>query len=370
MKKVFIVQTPYQLIVSLMIKQQFCNKLDQLDLIITDTFSNYDKVSEKINNLNIFSNVYIVKLKDSLLPQKRKINNLKKLYYILHPKKMVKKYLENIDDYDEMYCWNYDAFTANLRSYFSFIDKNIKVYLFEDGYVSYLPIDEVIPKRGFLKIIETRNKICGKRNITRENIDGLFLLDPSLLIYTPNFEIFKIDRSLIKTKEFKNMIDSIFNVRKSLKDYDRKYIIFEEYHPEYNDEEVFKKIIEIVGKENVLIKLHPRRTENRFKELGIKTLGSDGVPFEALALTNDFSNNVLISIGSGSVISYRMLFGNDMHGYLLFKFAGSNLKQFEKKYMEFWDNLESKDFDKGIHMPNSINQFIEMIKKEGENDNK
>ena len=128
---------------------------------------------------------------------------------------------------------------------------------------------------------------------------------------------------------------------------------------------MFDNIINIVGKENVIIKLHPRTNEDRFSKKGIKTLGSDGVPWEAITCVGDFSNKIFIAISSSSITTHKMLFGNNMRAYMLFKFLQPGLKQFDKKYDHFWQNIEEKDFKKGgIYLPKTEKEFYNMLKKE------
>ena len=332
--------------------------------MIADTFANYEKVSERVKDKKIFSNVYTVNIKDTLLPQKSKISNIKKLYYVLRPKKMIKKYLGKIENYDEMYCWNYDVFTANIRSYFSFIKKPIKIFLFDEGYVSYFPLNEVIPKKGFIKLIEKRNKLFNISNVVRDNVNGLIVFEPDLVFKKPQFPVYKIDRNRNK-KEIVNLVNYIFEVGDVSKNYDRKYIIFEEAmlanDPSVKDEELYDKIIKKVGSDNVIIKLHPRTNEDRFTKKGIKTLGSDGIPWEAITFASDFGDKVFITIGSNTVPNYKMFNGDDMMGIMLFKFVKTNLICMEERYKSFWNKFAAEENKRGIHFPKTEEEFFNLL---------
>ena len=367
MKKLIICSTPFQIIVALNIKKQYANPEDQVDLIITNSFSNYAKIAKRIEEKELFSHVIIANVK-TIIQANSLIGNISKMFYVLFPKKIMKKVWKKIENYDELYCWNYDAFTASIRSYYAMRKNNIKIFIFDEGYISYFPIDDVIPKRRFIKIIEIRNELIGLSKIKRENIDGYLLFEPELLLFKPNCKIYKLDRNLGLEKEFKDNIDYIFESSKSAKKYDRKYIIFEEAmlanQKKIDDEKIFDEIINIVGKENAIIKLHPRTNNDRFTKKGIKTLGNDGIPWEAIALCGDFSKNIFITIGSGSVTSYRMLFGNNMKAYMLFKFIKPNMMQFNEKYYEFWEKMKSKDNNSGILLPETNEEFHNMLKKE------
>lgn len=362
MKKLFICQTPFQLIIALCIMEQKKNKLDQTDFILTNTFNGYIDVANKIRKLNIVDNVFTISTKAD-----NKLKKILKFHYVFFTKHFLLKKVYNgsLKEYDEMYFWNYDSFSASLRTYFHKKNHNLKAYIFEEGYNSYFPYDKVVFPTLLMKIIDIKNKILHK-NLTRESVNGIFLIEPNLLLETPQYPVFNIDKNILKTKEFKNKIKYIFNAEKAANKYDRKYIILEEYRPEYNDEEIFDKIIEKVGKENVIIKLHPRQPKNRFEKIGVKTLGSDGVPWEAIAFARDFSDKIIISISSSAVTSHRILFGENINAYLLFKALGINIENFNDKYSDFWNKLESKT-EKGIHIPKTIEEFYGMIDAEKEN---
>ncbi len=352
MKRLYVCETPFQLIVSLfLIKQNFKNNVIN-DLIVTDDFSGAKKITSNIKKSNLFKSVYYYK--------KNCNNTFDKLKYLVNYKKLNKDIFgEYNDSYDEIYMWNYDSFTSTLRNS---LNRKVKCFIFEEGYISYFPYKDVISRPWLLKIINIKNRFIFRKN--RENIDGIYLFEPELLMYNPKCPIYKIDRTVYDLRDLSEIIDLIFESKRISKYYDKKYILFEENHPEYKDFEIFKKIINIVGKDNVIIKLHPRRFQNRFESLGVKTLGSDGVPWEAIALSKEFNDNVLISISSGSITSYRMLCGKKSQCYLLYKIESSNLKQFNLKYKSFWNNLESNIDEKGIHFPTNAKEFYDMLKEE------
>ncbi len=368
MRKLIICETPFQIIVSLIIKQQFTKSNDELDLVVTDTFSGSDRILDKIKEEKKFNNVYFVPIKDIIL-SKTIMQKIKKLIFVLFPSIMLKKrWMKEIKYYDEIYIGNYDLYTSSLRSFYAFRNYYPKVFMYEEAYISYFPIDEMYPIFGFMKFIEWRNKILGKEKITRSNLDGWLLFEPNKLLYNPKCSVFKLDREICHDPSFIKTVDHIFSVSKVLKNYDRKYIIFEEAvlanNKDIDDERVFDEIVKIVGRDNAIIKLHPRTSEDRFSKKKIKTLKSDGVPWEALALVGDFSDKVLIAISSSAIPTYKMLIEDKMNAYMLFKFIKTDFKQFAAKYDKFWDKMGILTKNGGIHIPNTEEEFLNDLKKE------
>ncbi len=359
MNKLFICRTPMQIIIAICIKKQFFNKKDITDLIIMNTFNNYDVISEKIKELKIFNNVYnaeFIKKKS------------KKLDFVFNTNKYFKNIiLKDNNFYDELYFWNYDFYTASLRAYLYKKNKNIKTFLFEEAYTMYFPYKDLNKEQLFFKLITLKNKIF-HHNLTRDNIDGLFMLEPKLLLYKPKCPVFKIDSKIIKSKNVKDIILKIFNVNNAINKYDKKYIFLEDGREEYNDDLVIDNLIKKVGKENIIVKSHPRRNPDRFIKKGLKVLGNDGIPWEALVMAGDFSKKIIITISSSSVISQRLLLGKSSNAFLLFKAFHLPVKEFNGDYVKFWDNLESSDINSGIHIPKTFEEFYNIIDKiEGKN---
>lgn len=360
MKRLFICETPFQIIVALILRYQLLKENDINDIIVVGSFRGYKTIAENLRKTNIFNNVIVF---DNWNSNKKLKRNIVNLFYILFPGTLKKNLFNKNVIYDEMYCWNYDYFTGTIRDIFTSDNCKIKCFIFEEGYISYLPYEEINLKTISTKIFDFKHKIFRHGKISRNYIDGIYVFEPTLMLYNPNCKIYKINRDIINNSAFIKNIDAIFNASKVAKRYDKKVIIFEENHPEYLDEKLFKSIIDKVGKENVIIKLHPRRLENRFEKYDIKTLGNDGVPWEAITFFEDFSNKILISIGSGSITSYRMLFGEKGNSYLLYKFLSTGLVQFDEKYNKFWNGLESKNDNIGIHFPKTEKFFFEMLNK-------
>ena len=63
------------------------------------------------------------------------------------------------------------------------------------------------------------------------------------------------------------------------------------------------KIAEVVGKENIFVKIHPRNKVNRFQKLGYVTNQNTEIPWEIIALNIPISEKVLLTIASGSALT-------------------------------------------------------------------
>ena len=213
MKKLIFVRTPYQLIVALYIKEQFCKKGDIVDLIVTETFNNNKIIVDRLNSLKIFNSIKILNKKDYQFLFEKK-NKIKKLYYLLTFKPMIKNIFGSMDIYDEFYFWNYDSMIINLISYLFYKNNNLKAFIFEEGYISYFPLNEIFPERKIHKFMNLRNKLLGIKKINFNSIDGYLFFNPELSIFDAKIKKYKINKELVNDKKVKKDIKYLFDIKK------------------------------------------------------------------------------------------------------------------------------------------------------------
>ena len=122
------------------------------------------------------------------------------------------------------------------------------------------------------------------------------------------------------------------------------------------------KIAEKVGKENIVVKLHPRRNVDRFSDKGIKVSKSTGIPWEAFLLTNDFKDKVVLTISSSAAFSSRLYFDMNIPTIMLYKITGPNPGIVNvKKYIKYADDFCRKFGDDGFYIPTSMNELLELL---------
>lgn len=135
-----------------------------------------------------------------------------------------------------------------------------------------------------------------------------YFFDPKLCLWNTRSKMIEIP-SLIETRNVINpILNKVFSVKECKDSYDRKIIFFEESY--YNDGiitgdiELVEELAEVYGKDNIIVKVHPRNKENRFKKLGYLTNKDSTIPWEAIALNiGDLENKVLATMTSTALIS-------------------------------------------------------------------
>ena len=81
-------------------------------------------------------------------------------------------------------------------------------------------------------------------------------------------------------------------------------VFFEESYPcdgvDIGDVALLDRVAKLVGKENVLVKTHPRNQVNRFALAGYRTNQDPSVPWELVALNHSFAGTVFLTVGSSA----------------------------------------------------------------------
>lgn len=304
MKNVLILcNTVYQIIVATWIQRCFFKK-DKIDIIISDHMNNGKEIAKHIRETKKFNNVYYLET----FNYARGIN---KFYRFICPKIVCKNiFIPFKDKYDVLLVSNMDYFSQLLYKFN--VKKDGQVYWYEDGSASYSAACE----KYYI-----RKDIFVKKKIYR-NVEGLFLFTPEHLCWKPNFKKIKIPAISKENIEYRNMLNQIFQFEKSKDKYDVKYIFFEESYSsegfKIDDVELVEKIAKKVGKDNIMIKIHPRNPINRFKERGFKTNTNTEIPWELIVMNNDLSDKVLLTVSSTSVLNPYLLFGDKAKAYILY----------------------------------------------------
>lgn len=162
------------------------------------------------------------------------------------------------------------------------------------------------------------------------------------------------------------ILSNIFDLEKRDLKYPQKYIYFAsigdcESEKPVGEVEIATKAAELVGKENLIVKVHPRDMSNEFEKQGLLVDTNSEVPWEAIQLSQDFSNHVFLTTSSSSVISVNCLLNIHPKTYFLYKMCHiENNKSVEQGVQFFEDILfgENSEF-KGFYRAENIDEILQ-----------
>ena len=295
------------------------------DVVITDKISGYIELSNRVRKIGIFEKVIELQVKNTFTDNK--IEAFKNRFFGIK---------ENFEDKYDFYLFaNLDHSASAVYGLLKRKNSNIHIYMFEDGLASYsnwytefLSMYGAKSKAG--KIYK-KNKIKILYHLivddVFEKVERMYLLLPEIITYLPNFEIVKMRPIAYNDEDVVNQYNQIFGYDDSVDAYDKKVIFFEEsYYAdgiETNDVEILGKIAEIIGKENIFVKIHPRNPDNRFKVLGYKTNVNTSIPWEVIAMNIDLKDKILCSIASVAVIEPCIMLAKDYIGLFMMNTIGN-----------------------------------------------
>ena len=343
MKNILIIcNTYYQVIMA----SHFANDLlidSKVSLVISDHSKNAKIYAENARKLAFFENVYYSECRvfdyDS-------VDNLRKKFKLLLDSflRLNKghKALPNMA-YDRIFYYNDTMSTRLFVRYQEKLNSNFICCRFEEGILSY---NNTISKlEGFRK---KRFDLCGLNDIAKlEN--NMYCTYPEL--YKGPLETVKIPLMDPNNTEFVNAVSTIFGVEKDKLSYPQKYIFFSsvldfEGGEPVGELELAKKVAELLGKENLLVKVHPRDDVKRFIEAGLTVDQNSSVPWEAIQLNYDFSKHVFITVCSGSVLSISSVIPNPPRTVFAYKLVNTAGNQCALNTVKTLDEFRSSLGDK------------------------
>ena len=307
-----ICNTPFQFVVISHILSLYY-KGYEVDIVISNQFRDSWRVVENAKKSQLFRKVYYIKnvshkLGNSLSRQfdflRRTILSCWSAIRIGHT------------NYDDVLFSNIQIFTKVLISVVRKGNKKCRIHIAEEGLGTYSKLygDSDAPNTLYRKYVDKQGVFA--------KLTTLYLFHPQFLSWDfPKAKICKLPVLSKNNEAFMAMLNSLFDYKHCKDSYDKKYIFFEEsYYAEGKDVpdvEIVEQIAGKVGKENIMVKVHPRNPVNRFKQLGYKTNEDSFMPWELIVLNQDMRDKVFITIASGAAINPYLYMGLPITSYSL-----------------------------------------------------
>lgn len=300
-RRLVIANTYYQLIVAIQMKcTLFCD--DEVVLLISDHSRNSETVFKKMVGISVFDEIYYVKSKDitSSLTIKNHFQDL--FGFALKGYNRFSFYIEEVRNryFDEIMVFNYERDIIGLYSVLYEYNDQLSISIFEEGILSY---NFIIQERFSEKVIKCIRKLRGKKNAI-ETIKNFYCFYPDF--YKGNLKKVLIPR-IENNSKCESYIKEIFDVNTKV-NYRQKFIFFTSVYDFEGGEpigefEVVKRVQEVVGKENLLIKVHPRDDRDVYNKSQFNIDCNSDIPWEAIQISLDFSDKVYLTSTSGSVLA-------------------------------------------------------------------
>ena len=250
--------------------------------------------------------------------------------------------------FDEFLFFNWDMFTHWVFASITRRNRDIKVLAYEEGLISYERVCMYKNENARLnyRLVRAVRSTFGFPNMY-DRIEGFFCFHPSL--YKGEFRVYAIPHISNEDKELKKLFCRVFSIDESTLSYNQKVIYFsslldtEGEGTAFGEVEIAKKIERIIGKDNFLVKLHPRDDKGRYASQGISIDQNSRVPFEVIQLVHDFSDSIFITAMSGVVLTINTILSNPpkiLFVYDLYNAHSPFIEYWSEKYTELIQNLK------------------------------
>lgn len=356
MRLLFLCSSPYQVLVACCILN-YCYCDCKADIIIADHITDYERLADNIKKNNmLFENVYTAKIKeytDFWINSSR----VKKIINLISRKK-IENTIEIENKYDMFFCSNIDGFQVMFYAYLKrFNNRNIKACFFEDGLSLYSIGGEYFKSNN--SFLKSKLKTIFGLDYLSEQIKEFYVFRPECMAWSPNVTVKKIPNINKNDKEFIDCLNELFGYNDLVDNYNKKIVYFESGNLSWKqsfDIKLLDVFLEYVTKDDIMVKIHPRDESNRFKNKGYHTNVNRYVPWEIIAVNNDFENTILVTMGSQSVIMPYVLLGKKVKAIILDKLY----EEYECQNTRFLDYLNEFYFSKYPDMffePKSIEEL-------------
>lgn len=362
MKILFVVNQLFQAMVALQMKMTLY-KNDIVDLLFINSSNGMDELYTNCKKSSLWHRVEIADKEST----ENKLEELKSDFLFITDIKC--KYFQSFkykpkDKYDLMFVNEFSYFSCLLWQYLHKNNKT-KLYKFEEGYGSYLSDFAFFLKRTRLKyrLKDLFSSIFRCPQLLKE-YNGCYYFQPDLVQFKSMYSSHSIPLFDFSNEEFKTELREMYNIPHDII-VEKKYIFFEEnlLDEGIDDFNLIKDIANIVGKENIVVKLHPRRAKDRFSEYGIAVSSLTGVPWEAVLMNYDFTDKVIMTISSSIAFSSRLYFNQPLKTYMLYKtFDVMNVDK--NSFLNYIDSFQKKYCDSNFMIPNSKDEFFNYLKKD------
>lgn len=361
MRNAFFCTTPYQVLTAFTLSKQIKG---QSDIYIIDQFAKADQLVDAVKQSCRFEKVNLIQ-EFSIFRMKRegaKASALRRRYIQIYLKldKYVRKIIPDLSIYTDLFA-SCNSFVP--RMFFMSAAKNkmdIRYHYYDDGIGSYYN-GQIYRLSGF--DYYARRFLLGKRaaNIKYD----VYLYSPDLfekLLPNVLIDVHKI-LPIQRNAEDMKTIERIYSIN-SYNIIRQKIVFLDTVHAEMSypmgHEEVMREmneIIEKLGRENVIVKPHPRDIKKRFD---CEYYEQPSLPMEVLCMHQDFSNKVLLSFFSTSLITPKMLYDQEPVLIMLYKVLGSTINiELKDKLCESMASIYKEK--NRIYVPETKNELIDII---------
>lgn len=293
---------------------------DEVDIIIFDHFKSSKMIYDNLSKQKTFRKVIFLKSNENDYGQSyfRDIIDVLRFRFINKEKYLFSLGLS--EKYDEVVFHNFTYFVYMIFDHYSRRIPQVRFNCIEEGILSY--------NQGLNigKRVKILNSFNGKKNNIFDKIERYYC-------FYPFFKKKKFEKEIVEIPPIKKNLDEFLSIINQIYEYKsidikEKYIFFGNSMciDGTCDQEpnVIKKVADRIGKENVIVKIHPRERMDIYQDIGIKVMENADLPWEIYYLNCNFESQVFLSTVSNAFLNAFMLKEKNAKGVFLFPLIEGN----------------------------------------------
>lgn len=307
MKRILIIaNTYYQLIMAIQMRNTIFEK-SEVVLLLSDHSNNAEKVCERLQWFDCFSEVHYIETKD-LFKNRTIINRAVDLFTLaLGINNRYGFCLNEIENmlFDEIIFYNYSLQIYGIFSILYRINKKLRISVYEESLFSY---STQLKENLGRKVIRTFRHLAKKKDVF-DAVKNFYCFYPEL--YKGKLNAVPVEK-IQKDGDCANILRQIFELNHAELTYPEKYIYFSsvgdsEGGRPIGELELLKDLAQLIGKDHLLVKVHPRDDVKKYISEGFKVDRNSSIPWESIQISGDFCQHVFLTAISTSVLTITLL---------------------------------------------------------------
>ena len=336
--------TYFQMITAIQMRRTLFSE-DEFSVVMTDGSNGSQQVSERLRETGIFDEVFFVTRARGAMAEFKSVSQKAERFLNYFIKGSYVSYLTK--PYDLFLAYNFNWYAFMMFNALQQDNRDIKVAKFEEGILSYFVDDHRFEYDYFLKIKKIKRLLC--QPVMFDKLHTFYCFYPEF--YDGKLSTAKIPPLEHDDAWMRDTLCFLFDVDAEKLVYDRKFLYFasmldsEVVKGESGEFEILKEIVDVVGKDNIMVKLHPRENApERYRDLGVAIDTNSDVPFEVIQLVKDFSDKVFITCLSSSTINLATILPRRSKTYLTYGMLPEKVKEMDRivTFVEMYDKTTDK----------------------------
>ncbi len=321
--------TYFQLITAIQMRRTLFSE-DEFTVVMTSDSNGGRAVSDRLRETGIFDEVYYVErtrvamadFRSAGQKAERFLNYFVKGSYVSYLKKPYDLFLTY-----NLYWYSFMMFNALQQD-----NPAVKVAKYEEGILSYFVDDRRFEYDYFKRIAKIKRFL--RQPVIFDRLRTFYCFYPEF--YEGNLSTAKIPPMEHGDAWLRDTLCTLFDVDPDKLVYDRKFLYFasmldsEVVVGESGEFDILKEIVDVVGADNIMVKLHPRENDpQRYRDLGVAIDANSDIPFEVIRLVKDFSDKIFLTCLSSSTINLATILPKRSKTYLTYGLLPEKVREMD-----------------------------------------